>query len=111
MADANVVKMIFDGMAGSFQPDKAVGVTAVIQYDITGEGGGKWYADIGDGKCAVVEGAHETPKMTITIDAQDWVDMITGKLDGQQAFMTGKLKIKGDMSLAMKMGNFFAPAS
>jgi putative sterol carrier protein len=35
--------------------------------------------------------------------------MITGALDGQQAFMTGKLKIKGDMGLAMKMGNFFAP--
>ena len=49
--------------------------------------------------------------MTITMDAQDWIDMISGSLDGQQAFMTGKLKIKGDMSLAMKMGQFFAPPS
>jgi putative sterol carrier protein len=109
MADATIVKAIFDGMAASFQPDKAAGVNAVIQYDVTGEGGGTWHANIADGACAVNEGAHDTPKMTITIDAQDWIDMITGALDGQQAFMTGKLKIKGDMGLAMKMGNFFAP--
>jgi putative sterol carrier protein len=111
MADANVVKMIFEGMANNFQPDKAAGVNAVIQYDITGDGGGQWNAVIADGTCAVNEGAHDAPKMTLTMDAQDWIDMITGKLDGQQAFMTGKLKIKGDMSLAMKMGQFFAPAS
>jgi putative sterol carrier protein len=111
MADATVVKMIFDGMAANFQPDKAAGVNAVIQYDITGEGGGAWHAVIADGTCAVNEGTHDAPKMTLSIDAQNWIDMITGKLDGQQAFMTGKLKIKGDMSLAMKMGKFFAPAS
>jgi putative sterol carrier protein len=111
MADATIVKAIFDGMAGSFQPDKAAGVNAVIQYDITGDGGGTWHAAIADGTCSVNEGAHDAPKMTITIDAQDWIDMISGSLDGQQAFMTGKLKIKGDMSLAMKMGQFFAPPS
>jgi putative sterol carrier protein len=109
MADAAVVKMIFDGMAGSFQPDKAAGVNTVIQYDITGEGGGKWNVVIADGKCTVSEGAHDAPKLTLTIGAQDWIDMIMGKLDGQQAFMTGKLKLKGDMAMAMKMGNFFAP--
>lgn len=109
MADAAIVKAIFDGMAGSFQPDKAAGVSAVIQYDITGEGGGTWHVVIADGTCEVNEGGHDAPKMTLTMDAQDWIDMIGGSLDGQQAFMTGKLKIKGDMSLAMKMGQFFAP--
>ena len=86
MADAAVVKMIFAGMAGSFQPDKAARVSAVIQYDITGEGGGQWNAVIADGTCAVNEGVHDAPNMTLTMDAQDWIDMITGKLDGQQAF-------------------------
>jgi putative sterol carrier protein len=111
MADAAIVKAIFDGMAANFQPDKAAGVSAVIQYDITGDGGGAWNAVIEDGTCSINEGAHDAPKMTLTMDAQDWIDMITGTLDGQQAFMTGKLKIKGDMSLAMKMGQFFAPPS
>jgi len=111
MADAAIVKMIFDGMAGSFQPDKAAGVNTAIQYDVTGEGGGTWNVVIADGKCEVNEGAHDAPKLTLTMDAQDWIDMIMGKLDGQKAFMTGKLKLKGDMAMAMKMGNFFAPPS
>lgn len=111
MADPAIVKMIFDGMAGSFQPDKAAGVNTVIQYDITGEGGGKWHAEIADGKCEVKEGQHPTPKLTLTVGSQDWIDMIMGKLNGQQAFMSGKLKLKGDMALAMKMNSFFAPPS
>ena len=41
--------------------------------------------------------------MTMTMTAQDYVDMITGKLNGQMAFMSGKLKIAGDMGLAMKL--------
>ena len=108
MADAAVVRMIFNGMSNSFQPDKAAGVNTVIQYDVTGEGGGKWHAIIADGKCEVKQGEHASPKLTLTVDAQDWIDMVTGKLNGQQAFMSGKLKLKGDMALAMKMGNFFA---
>ncbi len=110
MADAAIIKMIFEGMSGSFQPNKAVGVNTVIQYDITGEGGGKWYVEIANGKCDVREGQHNSPKLTLTIGDQDWVDMVMGKLDGNKAFMSGKLKLKGDMALAMKMGSFFAPA-
>ncbi len=111
MADATVVKMIFDGMAGSFQPDKAAGVNTVIQYDVTGEGGGQWNVVIAEGACEVSAGTHDAPKLTLTVDAQDWIDMVMGKLDGQQAFMAGKLKLKGDMAMAMKMNNFFAPPS
>jgi len=109
MADPAIVKMIFSGMAGSFQPDKAAGVNTVIQYDITGEGGGKWHVEIANGTCEVQEGAHSAPKLTLTVSDQDWIDMVMGKLNGQQAFMTGKLKLKGDMALAMKMNAFFAP--
>ncbi len=109
MADSAIVRQIFDGMPGAFQPDRAAGVNTVIQYDISGEGGGKWYAEIADGRCAVKEGQHPAPKLTLTVDAQDWIDMVTGKLNGQQAFMTGKLKLKGDMAMAMRMSNFFAP--
>ena len=52
-------------------------------------------------------GAHASPNMTMTMAAQDYVDMISGKLNGQMAFMSGKLKIAGDMGLAMKMQSLF----
>jgi len=105
MADS--VKEVFDNMATNFNSDKAAGMKAVYQYDITGDGGGKWYAEIADQKCNVSEGQHASPNITITVAAKDWLDIINGKLDGQMAFMSGKLKVKGDMSLAMKLKTLF----
>jgi putative sterol carrier protein len=55
----------------------------------------------------VTEGSAPSPNMTMTMAASDYVDMIAGKLNGQMAFMSGKLKIAGDMGLAMKMQTLF----
>jgi len=102
------VKETFDAMAGRFQPSKAAGVNATIQYDITGDQGGTWNAVIKDGACQVNPGAAASPSLTITMSSQDWLDMTGGKLSGQMAFMSGKLKLKGDMGLAMKIGSIFS---
>ena len=104
------VKETFELMAGRFKPEKAAGVNAVIQYEITGEGGGTWAATIKDGTCAVAAGAAASPTLTLTMSGQDWLDMLGGKLSGQMAFMSGKLKLKGDMGLAMKIGAMFGTA-
>ncbi len=101
------VKETFDMMQGRFKPEKAAAVSAVVQYEITGEGGGTWSATIKDGKCAVASGAAANPNLTLTMSGQDWLDMLAGKLSGQMAFMSGKLKLKGDMGLAMKIGGMF----
>jgi putative sterol carrier protein len=106
MADVTV-KQIFDEMPTSFNPDAAKGMNAVIQFNLSGDGGGNYHTIIKDGKCSVQEGTHAAPNMTMTIGAQDYVDMITGKLNGQMAFMSGKLKIAGDMGLAMKLQTLF----
>ena len=55
----------------------------------------------------VKHGKHASPNITITMKEVDYLDMINGKLNGQMAFMTGKLKIAGDMGLAMKMQSLF----
>jgi len=101
------VEELFAAMPASFQKDAAAGMNAVYQYDITGDGGGKWYAAIKEGELEVVKGEHENPNITLTMADEDYLAMIAGTLDGQAAFMTGKLKIKGDMSLAMKLGSIF----
>jgi putative sterol carrier protein len=101
------VKETFDAMSGRFKPDRAQGVKAVIQYDIIGEGGGTYHADIADGQVAIRDGAASSPTLTLTMAAQDWLDMTSGKLNGQMAFMSGKLKLKGDMGLAMKLAGMF----
>jgi len=101
------VKETFDAMAGRFRPEKAAGTNATIQYEITGEQGGNWNAVIKDGQCAVNAGVAPSPTLTLTMSSQDWLDMVGGKLSGQMAFMSGKLKLKGDMGLAMKIGSLF----
>ena len=101
------VQETFDAMPGRFRGDKAGGTNATIQYDISGDGGGTWNAVIKDGTCTVSSGAAASPNLTLQMAAQDWLDMLSGKQSGQMLFMSGKLKVKGDMGLAMKLGSMF----
>jgi len=95
-------------MPGAFIAEKAVGVNAVIHFKFTGAEAGEWNAKISDGKVAVAHGAPtEAATMTLTADSGDYVKLFTGELDGMQAFMQGKLKLGGDLNLAMKMMNMF----
>jgi len=101
------VKETFDLMSTRFKAANAAGVNKAIQYDITGDGGGTWHAVIKDGTCTVNSGAASAPDLTVTMSSSDWLDMTAGKLNGQMAFMSGKLKLKGDMGLAMKLASLF----
>jgi len=102
------VKETFEAMAGRFRADKAAGTSATIQYDVSGDGGGTWHAVIKDGTCTVSAGAGTNPNLTLQVSGPDWLDMVSGKQSGQMLFMSGKLKVKGDMGLAMKLGSLFS---
>jgi len=102
------VSETFEAMPGRFKADRAAGTNAVIQYDISGDGGGTWNAVIKDGACTVTPGPGTNPNLTLQVSAQDWLDMTGGKQNPQMLFMSGKLKLKGDMGLAMKLGSIFA---
>jgi putative sterol carrier protein len=104
---AETVKEYFDRMADNFNSENAAGMTATYQFDMTGEGGGKWFAKIENGVLTPGEGEAESPNCTITVSAGDWLDILAGKLEPQMAFMSGKLKVAGDMSLAMKLNSLF----
>jgi putative sterol carrier protein len=94
-------------MPSAFVPEKAQGLDTVLQFKFTGAEPGDWYAEIKDGKVNVQQGAHPSPKMTLTADSADYIALFTGQLDPMQAFMAGKLKLSGDLNLAMKMTQFF----
>lgn len=102
------LQQIFSGMQDAFVPEKAQGVNAVIQYDIAVNGDTKsWSVNIADGKCVTSEGASESPRLTLQLALADFVRLIFRQADGTQLFMSGKLKLKGDMMFAMQMQNFF----
>ena len=84
-------------------PTKLAGIKAVFQFDIRGADPGVYSVAIADGKGVVTEGTHASPDITITMACNDFADMLEGKLDGIKAFMTSKLKVKGDMMLAMQL--------
>ncbi len=105
---ATSCKQVFEEMPNRLNKDAASGLNAVYQFDMTGEGGGKWYASIANDRCEVKEGSHPSPNITITSSAQDYLDIVNGKLNPQMAFMTGKLRIAGDMGLALKLQSLFS---
>ncbi len=98
-------KEIFDQMQRRMDADpaKLAGIKAVYQFDIEGADAGAYSVAIADEKAAVREGTHASPDITLTIASNDFADMVQGKLDGMTAFTQGKLRLKGDMMLAMKL--------
>lgn len=101
MADS--VAGFFTELPNHIDPNKVAGINATYQFVITGDGGGEWAVKIADGKAEVTEGTSENPNITLTTTAENWLAISNGSLSGQTAFLTGKLKIQGDMSLAMKL--------
>lgn len=101
------IQELMSRMPKAFIPEKAAGTKAVVQYHLTGEEGGDWVITIQDGKCTVVPGKTETMNLTLTADALDYKKIILGQLDAMGAFMQGKLKLAGDLTLAMKLMSFF----
>ena len=101
------VAELFEKMPGQFQADKAGDMNAVILFDLSGEGGGQWSVTIADGKCAIAQGTASSPKATVRMDAGDYHDMITGKLNPMMAFMSGKVKVEGDLNTVMKFQQLF----
>jgi len=101
------VEQLMEKMPGAFLPEKAGNLDAAIQFKFTGAEAGEWNAVIKDGKVEVNRGTHPSPKLPRTAESADYVKMCTGELDGMQAFMQGKIKLAGDLNLAMKLMQMF----
>ena len=97
----------FAQMPAAFQKDLAAGVAATYQFDLSGEGGGKWFVVIRDGELEVGKGEKDTPDVTFRAAAADYVEIAEGRMNSRLALATGKFKIKGHMGLAMKLQRLF----
>jgi putative sterol carrier protein len=103
MATQQEIAEIFADMARNIDSDKVDGLNAVIQFDLSGDNGGLYWVKMADGKAESGQGQAATPNMTLKAAADDWAAVVKGDLNPMQAFMSGKLKIQGDMGLAMKL--------
>jgi putative sterol carrier protein len=98
---------VFDSMRGSFQPAKAKGVHARYQWDLSGPNGGQWWVDVNNGTYKMGKGKVEHPNVTFVAKAKDWVAVSNGQLSGTWAYLTGRLKIRGDQRIARKLSEMF----
>ncbi|MFO7783679.1 MAG: SCP2 sterol-binding domain-containing protein [Thermodesulfobacteriota bacterium] len=98
---------VFSRMPEVFNPNSAKGLDAVFQFNIEGEDGGTWNVTVQEDSCSVEQGTHDSPRVTITMSAEDWLALVNRRLNAVQAFMTGKLKVKGDLMLAQRIYDLF----
>jgi putative sterol carrier protein len=94
----------FEGLEGRIDPSKTAGMTNSYVFDI--EGAGTWKVDVQDGSVSVTEGGGDADA-TISSSEETFGQIASGDLNATTAYMTGKLKIKGDMGAAMKLQKLF----
>jgi putative sterol carrier protein len=101
----------FQTMQEHFIPEKAQGVSADVQWNITDQGEEFPYnASIADGKCTITSGKGASPRVALTADLVTFIRLIMGQAQGPQLFMAGKLKVAGDLMFAQRVSDFFAQA-
>ena len=101
MAD---VKEFFEGLAARVDASKTAGMNNTYVFEI--DGAGTWTVAVRDGAVDVTEGAGDGD-CTIAASAENFAKIISGDQNPTTAYMSGKLKIKGDMGAAMKLQKLF----
>ena len=91
----------------AFKADKAKGVHATYQWELSGPNGGEWWLSVNDGTYTTGRGKINNPNVTLAASDEDWVAMSNKTLKFPWAYLTGRLKIQGSLSLAKKLEEIF----
>jgi putative sterol carrier protein len=106
-----ILAEVFSRMQDHFKPASAQGVDAVVHWKITGRPDGgydHWEVVVRDGKCAATnEPQHDEARATLTLDAVDFMRLVTGNVAGPMLFMSGKLRIEGDLMFTTQIQSMF----
>jgi putative sterol carrier protein len=102
---AETVQDFFANLSSRADSSKTAGMTNSYLFDI--EGAGQWSVDVDDGIVTVTEGGGGDADVTIATSQETFEKIIAGEQNPTSAYMTGKLKVKGDMGAAMKLQKLF----
>ena len=94
----------FETLETRVDPAKAAGLTATYRFEI--DGAGTWTVDVDDGKVSVGENGADAD-CTISTSSETFLKIANGEQNPTAAYMSGKLKVKGDMCQAMKLQKLF----
>jgi putative sterol carrier protein len=99
------VQEFFASLSSRVDPSRTAGMTNTYVFDI--DGAGQWTVAVDDGRVSVTDGASAGADATITSSEENFERIVAGELNPTSAYMTGKLKVKGDMGAAMKLQKLF----
>ncbi|MHB1256687.1 MAG: SCP2 sterol-binding domain-containing protein [Dethiobacteraceae bacterium] len=99
---------VFLGLQQRLDGQEIKGLNATFQFELEGNEEGVYHIIFIEGSGKTGEGAVATPNLTVTMNSDDFRSMLAGELNPAAAFMGGKLKVKGDMGLAMKLQTFLS---
>jgi len=103
----STVKAVFQSLPAKLDPLAAEDVDAVYQFDLSGPEGGHYLVTVADGRCVVQEGTHPDPHVTFSMGSDDFVKIFNGELSGSAVMMSGRLRVSGDIGLAMQLKSLF----
>lgn len=98
------VREFFETLEERVDPARAAGMSSSYLFDI--DGAGRWRVDVEGGSARVTEGAADGA-CTISTSEETFERIVSGELNPTQAYMSGKLKVAGDMGAALKLQNLF----
>lgn len=78
-------------------------VLAKVQFEVEGNDGGSWYAEVKDNQAKISEGITTNPELVIKANSEDVISLIRGELDPFKAFMSGKVKVNGNVMLCLRL--------
>ena len=99
------VREFFEELPSKVDPNRTAGVNNTYVFDI--EGAGTWTVAVHDGQVEVTEGDTGEGDVTISSSAQNFERIVSGDQNPTTAYMSGKLKVKGDIGAAMKLQKLF----
>jgi putative sterol carrier protein len=105
------IKEFFRQLPSKLDTEAAEDVDAVYQFDLSGVQGGQYVVTIREGACQVKEGRHDDPHVILSMAGEDCVRVLNGELSGPAAAMSGRIRISGDLGLAMQLRMLFPGVS
>jgi putative sterol carrier protein len=101
------LKELFAILPSELDKHAAEDMDAVYQFDLQGDQGGQYQLLVQQGTCVVKEGTHADPHVTLSMAGEDCLKILNGQLNGMMMAMSGRLRIEGDIGLAMQLKSLF----
>ncbi|MEM7117591.1 MAG: SCP2 sterol-binding domain-containing protein [Chloroflexota bacterium] len=101
------VAEIIKAMPEALNVEKAKGLNVIVGWSLSGDDPGDYTVSIADGKATITDGISDDAAATLSMDSSTFIGLQLGQVNPMTAFMTGKIKIEGDMGSVMKMQGIF----